>query len=310
MIIFLICAFALVTVFGMFNYVIALLRAKGRIFNPKIYVVAWILSLYWMSFVALLLGVLLLRNPQFVFANVHWGWVFASGIVMTVILLAVGIAWLLTKYPTYVGSIQILLGVCVATMMVLGLVQVPKTTYYISNPKDLNLLNNLPTSIFINSREEAYYIEVTNNIDFKGFELEETYGNGANYLIDGKGHTWKNLNYECNISSFEQTVFALYSDRDDAAKSQIRNLSVKKSKFYVTPDYYGKESHTGKGCDFFLFPDSLDVKNVRINATVCVKATAVDDVRYEAKSYLEKVYPTKSFGNNDIVIDVIEEKTK
>jgi len=303
MIVVLICAVALVAALGIFNYVIAVLKSKGKTISSKVYSVATVAIFFVTSAVVLALGVVLLRNPQAVFTNIHWGWVLGSGIVLAVFLFVVGIVWCIKGYQTYIGSTQMVLGGCVLAMMIFGLCLAHNATYTFSASDDLNLLNNLPSS------EKAYHIEVLNDIDFEGAELQAQYGNGNAYIINGNGYVWKNIDYKISIDSYSQTFLRLYasSRSSSRANSRIYDLTIEDSEFHITPDYYYDRSHEGQGCDFYLLSENVSLDNVKIDVTIYAEE-AEDNIRYETKSFVEKIYPTtQTTENYNINVNIIRE---
>ena len=305
MIVVLICAVALVAALGIFNYVIAVLKSKGKTISPKVYSVATVTIIFVTTAVVLVLGVVLLRNPQAVFTNIHWGWVLGSGIVLTLFFFVVGVIWLIKGYQTSIGSTQIVLGGCILTMMIFGLCLAHNTTYKISTVNDLNLLDNLPSS------DKAYRIEIVNDIDFKGAELKAHYGNDSNiYFIYGNGYTWKNINYEASIMSSNHTFLSLYASRYySKSNSRIYDLTIEDSEFYLTPNCYSSRDHEGKECNFYLISTDVDLDNVTIDITVYIKeAAAIDNIRYETKSYINKIYPMSQVSDScNINVNIVRE---
>ena len=174
------------------------------------------------SILSVFLGVCLLKFPQFFFVRMHWGWVLGVGLALTVFALVAGIVWCVKGYENYIGSLQIVLSACICAMMVLGLCLAHNTTYRVSTVEDLNLLNNLPNS------EQAYHIDIQNDIDFKNAEVQKQYGNGNAYIIEGNGHSFKNIEYRVSIDSYSQTFLKLYSSSysQSRAKSKINDLNI------------------------------------------------------------------------------------
>lgn len=247
-------------------------------------------------------GVCLLKFPQIFYGSIHWGWVLGVGIALTAIALVIGIVWCVRGYELYICSLQIVLSACICAMMILGLSLAHKTTYFVSSVEDLNLLNNLPES------EQAYHIEIQNNIDFKSAEVKSQYGNGNIYIIEGNGHSFKNIDYNVSIDSYSQTFLKLSSSySQNGPKSKISNLRIENSEFHITPNYYWDSSHEGEECDFYLFTKDLSLDNVKIDVTIYVNE-AEPNIRYETKSYIDEIYPTtQTTGNSDIKVNIVKE---
>ena len=254
------------------------------------------------SILSVFLGVCLLKFPQFFFVRMHWGWVLGVGLALTVFALVAGIVWCVKGYENYICSLQIVLSACICAMMILGLCLAHNTTYRVSTVEDLNLLNNLPNS------EQAYHIDIQNDIDFKNAEVQKQYGNGNAYIIEGNGHSFKNIEYRVSIDSYSQTFLKLYSSSysQSRAKSKINDLNIVNSEFYITPNYYYDWSHEGQGCSFYLLSSDVSLNGVKIDVTIYVEE-AEDNIRYETKSFIEEIHPTtQATDNNDIKVDIIK----
>lgn len=294
MLIVLICISALIAALGIFNYVIAVLKSRGKTISSSVYSAATVGIFFVTSAVVLCLGVVLLRNPQAVFTEIHWGWILGFGIALSIFLFVIGIVWCIKGYQTYIGSTQMVLGVCVLAMMILGLCLAHTSTYSISTPKDLSLLNNLPNS------QQPYQIEVVDDVDFEGVELESEYGNGNTYIINGKGHVFKNIECKITIDNSSHTFLR-------GQKSRILDLTVTDSEFHITPNYYYDKEHEGQECDFYLLSEDMYLDNVKIDVDIYAKE-AEDNIRYETKSYISKIYPTSQTNENySINVNIIRE---
>ncbi len=307
-----IVAASVVVVYGVFNYVIAMIDSKnggtGNI-RRKVYPISSAVAVFTVSAAGIAMDFLVLRAPQLVFSVVDWGWILLAGLGICGSFIFRGIArnkaW---RRATFVGTAQMAMGVVILVLSIFGIMMAPKATYEISKPEDLALLSHLPEI-----ETEVYQIKVMNDIDFEGFELDETYGNDNTYVIDGGGFVFRNMEYKVEIEEDEHYFLKPYTSKaypDSIARdaSVIKNLTIENSYFHVTPNYYVDGTRDGSACHFYLVPSDVKMEGVNIDITLNVHE-APEDPHYVTKSYLGGHYPqgVVTEGLNKIKVTVVKE---
>ena len=250
-----------------------------------------VLSIILLTFSALLLAfdVLLLKNPQIIFTYIHYGWILGFGIGFFILLLVLGIILAVRGSNLKVCISQIVVACGILALMIFGLTCAYKTTYKLSIASDFQILNNLPEN-----DKHAYHVELTNDIDFEGEKVAETYGNGSAFIFDGKGYSLKNIDYNVKVNDYSQYFFKFtYST---TVKSKIKNLSIVNSEFHITPNHYYERSHEGAECDFYLFSKSALLENVNLSITIFAHK-AEDNIKYSTPSKFDEIYPTSQTEN-------------
>ena len=287
----LIFAGALLALFGIFNYVIAMLKSKGKYISPVVYSIGgWAIFLVCFATI-MFFGALLVKDPTKIFVHIHWGWILVIGIAAFIILLVVGIIWNV-RGITRMGSSLIVVGISTLVLMIMGLGSAGGAEYTISSASQFKLLDNLPGNF------GGYVINITEDLDFEGISVDSYYGSDNKYYIMGNGHTIKNLKYEATLEK-GYTEF-LKGD------GTIEDLKLVDCEYYLKPNYYNEEAHEGYGCSFNIF-GNYHLKNVEVDAIVYTRE-ADDSPLYENLSYVSVILPSVVVVDNENV--TLAEKTE
>lgn len=262
--------------------------------------------------VALALMVLLIRQPNIIFTYVHWMIVVAIGVATLVISIVLAVAWV-NMYSGFEWAASCaLIGVCTFVLMVLGICFAHEHVYEISKPEELNILTNLPSS-----EDDVYRIEITEDLDFRNVKPSDYYGHyDAVYIINGNGHSIKNLEYEAVLTNTLE-FFRMGSNYDPSKTpstvcSRVIDINLEDCDFYLTPNAYDESEKVGLTCDFNIFTvraefDSVNVvlDDVDINRTTVYIRPAEDNTRYITKSTVGEIRPANtSYGDSKISITI------
>lgn len=290
----LIFAGALLALFGIFNYILALLRSKGRYISPAVYsACGWAVFLVCFATI-MFFGALLNKDPGKILSHIHWIWIVIIGLATFVIMLVVGII-VSKRKDLRMGLSLILVGISTLVLMIAGLGMAEGATYEISTAQEFQLLENLP------GNGVGYTINITDDIDFEGQTLSDSFGyEYRTYYINGNGHTIKNIRYEKELEA-DNTCFIL-------GQGTISNLNFENCEFYLKPNNYSEDSHYGNGCEFEIFSSEYSLSNIEVNAVV-YKQPAEDSVLYESLSYISSIYPDtySSHESNIFNVEIKEE---
>ena len=291
----LIFAGVLLALFGIFNYVIALLESKGKRISPIIRQIGgWAIFLVCFGTI-MFFGALLNKDPTKIFMYLHWGWVLVIGLAAFVILLVVGIIWNVRRI-THMGTSLIVVGISTLLLIIFGMSSAADAEYNISSADQLALLDNLP------SNYDGYVINITEDLDFDGVTVDSYYGGDGKYYINGNGHVIKNFRYEATLEEEYTEILR--------GSGTIENLSLVDCEYYLKPNNYSEEVHEGYGCSFNIFGD-YTLKNVTVNGTVYLQE-AEESVMYETLSYVSVILPSvtvadKENTSSDIISQYKEE---
>ncbi len=231
-------------------------------------------------------GIVLVKDPQLFYRGMHWGFVLGFGIVFTIAMFV--FAFVSGNYNEKMGFTQLLFAAIFLILLICGLCFPNRTVYVIKDAYDFNLLNNLPPS-----KEVAYQFELAHDIDFSGVEPQNVYGTlfRTNYVLDGKGHSIKNLKYVRELTGDNATFISVGSG------DTIKNLTLENSTFHLTPNNY--QNYSGAECGFKII--SGHTENVHINVDVIVYPTSIQDSRNEGISTLpvENILPATTVEPNE-----------
>lgn len=291
----LIFAGVMLALYGVFNYIVAMLKSKGKYISPMVHSAGgWVIFLVCFGTI-MFFGALLNKDPGKILVHIHWIWITLIGIAAFVIMLVLGIL-VSRRRDLRMGLSLIVVGISTVVLMILGLGYAEEATYEISSAQEFQLLENLP------GNEDGYVINITADIDFEGETFNGSIGQEyRTYHINGNGHTIKNIRYE-NTLEEDETYFIL-------GKGSIKDLKFVDCEYYLKPDNYSEESHDGNGCYFNILGD-FNYTNVEIDAVV-YKQPAEESVLYESLSYISSVGPAAdSTSSNRFNIVVKEEGDK
>lgn len=288
----LIFAGIMLALYGVFNYIVAMLKSKGKYISPAVYSAGgWVIFLVCFATI-MFFGALLNKDPGKILVHIHWIWITLIGIATFVIMLVVGIL-VSKRRDLRMGLSLIVVGISTLVLMIVGLGTAESATYEISNAQGFQLLENLP------GNEDGYIINITDDIDFEGETLTDSFGyEYRTYHINGNGHTIKNIRYEQTLEE-DETYFIL-------GEGSIKDLKFVDCEYYLKPDNYSEESHDGNGCYFNILGD-FNYTNVEIDAVV-YKQPAEESVLYETLSYISGVGPATSEGSSNNFNIVIKEE--
>lgn len=264
------------------------------------------------------IDIVLHRNPQIIFTHIHWAILFIGNIVMFLLAVIVGVLWLVHAKKIFIATIGIIVGLLLLFLNFTGISFAKKTTYIISSPKDIFLLNNLPT-IFIDfsssdSSKNIYQIVLENDLDFEGVSFEKPLGTEKNiYVINGQGHSIKNINYKTELNQASNTFWAM------AKSSVLKNIVISDCEFELIPNYYNNEKHQGLECDFYFMGSNgkyitknyeyylPEFRNVEIKNIDVHIVKAEPDLRH-TESTFTKFYPLNQNDENCIINITISEE--
>lgn len=298
MYLFLVIAGAFVLIAGGINYVLVLKNRSARsMVSSKGLLVAFFVA----SLLMLLYNALANQFPNIAFLYVHYGWFYGISIAVFILSLILGVLQLFiyNRYSferkTNLGVSQILVGICVLILMIAGGKTAASCSYSLSEPRDFNLLKNIPSKDDSNA-----YFYLSSDIDFEGQTITEPFGReGARYRIYGNGKSILNLNAEFVLTEKMNALFLnAYGYSGDASKYQelypIYNIVFKDCSFTLTPNGYDENSFSSYKCDFALAKrnDSeafASSEITMINTTVTVKP-AIDNIRSIDKTSIGEIF--------------------
>ncbi len=310
LLIILVCVFGLSA--GGFNYVYAIVTNRSY-YTQEDDRFALFIGLSAMDVAMLVFEIILIKNPNAIFTGIHWIWILVIGILLFVGTVALGIYlcvtegvfWTFERAKWYMGAIQVAVGILVLILMIVGLSAAQGKTYEVSSVDDLEILDNLPGT------EEPYIIQITSDLDFEGIEPNEKYGTSYNtYIIEGNGHTISNIKYEKTLEE-EYTAFFEMNTANDSTytPSKIKNLNFDNCEFYLKPNYYNEEKHSGLKCHFYLFGDetkeAVTLSNVTITRSIVYAQKADENYLSDNNSLIGDIYPAQS---ENIDLRVIREE--
>lgn len=290
----LIFAGIMLALYGVFNYIVAMLKSKGKYISPAVYSAGgWVIFLVCFATI-MFFGALLNKDPGKILTHIHWIWIMLIAMATFVIMLVVGIL-VSRRRDLRMGLSLIVVGISTLVLMIVGLGTAESATYEISNAQGFQLLENLP------GNDDGYIINITDDIDFEGETLTDSFGNEyRRYYIYGNGHTVKNIRYEQTLEE-DETYFIL-------GEGTVQDLNFEDCEYYLKPNNYDKNSHDGNGCYFNIF-GAFSYTNVKIDAVV-YKQPAEESVLYETLSYISGVGPATSEGSSNNFNIVIKEEGK
>ena len=275
MIAFLIIFGVLLTALGIFNYVLAILKSKGYSIDSDVHKTGnWIIAFVFLCLLVFLCA-LFVKNPGAILTHMHWGWVLLIGHIASAALALIG-SYMLTIGSERMGFSLIVAGVCTFVLTIAGLILSTTAEYEISSARGFNLLNNLF------DKNDAYVINITDDIDFKGHTIDGSFGNkNHSFYIYGNGHTIKNIKYEGEL---EESACFIEGD------GRITDLKLVDCEYYLKPNCYDEETHRGDSPSFDLLGD-FKLTNIEIDAVVYKLPTDKMDVLYENESTVGTIYP-------------------
>ena len=290
----LIFAGIMLALYGVFNYIVAMLKSKGKYISPAVYSAGgWVIFLVCFATI-MFFGALLNKDPGKILTHIHWIWIMLIAIATFVIMLVVGIL-VSRRRDLRMGLSLIVVGISTLVLMIIGLGAAESATYEISSVQGFQLLENLP------GNEDGYTINITDDIDFERETLTDSFGNEyRRYYIYGNGHTVKNIRYEQTLEE-DETYFIL-------GEGTVQDLKFEDCEYYLKPDNYSEDSHDGNGC-YFNILGKFSYTNVEIDAVV-YKQPAEESVLYETLSYISGVGPATSEGSSNNFNIVIKEEGK
>ena len=272
---------ALVVIFaltvGVYNYVTISRGSSGRGFALE--------SLYLATFVScgimLVVGLLAMRAPSFIFTYIHWGWFLACSIVVFLLCIFMMILLINDSAEAYWSALVTFIGILVIVFGIVAPVRADKHTYEISKPQHFNLLTNLP-----GDKKNVYYFELGEDIDFTGKKVKDSYGSKrVCYRINGNGHSIKGISYTAELK--EDGYLFIGGEAQDGTgsyySSRISNVVFEDMAFILTPNAYDEDRHEGLSADFNMFSEigtsrHVSLDNVTVKANVRV-TEAVENYR-------------------------------
>ena len=272
---------ALVVIFaltvGVYNYVTISRGSSGRGFALE--------SLYLATFVScgimLVVGLLAMRAPSFIFTYIHWGWFLACSIVVFLLCIFMMILLINDSAEAYWSALVTFIGILVIVFGIVAPVRADKHTYEISKPQHFNLLTNLP-----GDKKNVYYFELGEDIDFTGKKVKDSYGSKrVCYRINGNGHSIKGISYTAELKE-DGYLFIGGEAQDDIGNyysSRISNVVFEDMVIVLTPNAYDEDRHEGLSADFNMFSEigtsrHVSLDNVTVKANVRV-TEAVENYR-------------------------------
>ena len=272
---------ALVVIFaltvGVYNYVTISRGSSGRGFALE--------SLYLATFVScgimLVVGLLAMRAPSFIFTYIHWGWFLACSIVVFLLCIFMMILLINDSAEAYWSALVTFIGILVIVFGIVAPVRADKHTYEISKPQHFNLLTNLP-----GDKKNIYYFELGEDIDFTGKKVKDSYGSKrVCYRIDGNGHSIKGISYTAELK--EDGCLFIGGEAQDGTgsyySSRISNVVFEDMVLILTPNAYDEDRHEGLSVNFNMFSEigtsrHISLDNVTVKANVRV-TEAVENYR-------------------------------
>lgn len=302
MIHFLLISLAVISALFLLSLIFTVIPFSDDIF--PIALVITITLLFLIAAILITIGVMLLTNPQSVYVSIRWIWILFGGLGATALLVVAGMILVRGDIASICGVLLVILGIALFVMMVLGIKLAPRTTYEIAIADDINLLRNLPSP-----SGKTYYFSVVDDIDFEGFEFEESYGIPDSYvIIEGNGYTWFNIEYEVTLDHSYTTFLDLCTYASVTNHSKIQDLSIVNSSFSIIPNNYSEAKHEGVGVDFEILAPGIKLKNVTIDVIVFC-AEAEENIRSVSPSYVDKISPSSGYDdehNIDINITIVD----
>ena len=298
MYLFLIIAGVFVLIAGGTNYVLVLKNRSARsMVSSKGLLVAFFVA----SLLTFLYNVLVNIAPKYAFLYVHYGWFYGISIAVFVLSLILGVLQLFIynkhsfERKTNLGVSQILVGICVLILMISGGETAASRSYSLSEPRDFNLLKNIPSKDDSNA-----FFHLSSDIDFEGQTITEPFGReGARYRIYGNGKSILNLNAEFVLTEKMNALFLnAYGYSFDSSKYQeiypFYNIVFKDCSFTLTPNGYDENSFSSYKCDFALAKSSdseaiLSRGISMLNTTVTVKP-AIENIRSIDKTSIGEIF--------------------
>ena len=260
---------------GVINYIFVVRNpnSSGGIFN----FLGFEVSVMVTTLALIVINTLGVFIPQFVFTNIHWGWLLGISIVLLITIFIFVIS-AFNFYPS--DAEETILGITgfmlipLLVMLIIAPVRADIHTYELSEARDFRLLNNLPTD-----SKYIYHFEVTDDIDFEGEKTRLVYGREKfTYYIDGNGHTLSGFVCEDDIkedcSLFTAGYIVLLNN--EVYGSKISNITLDGFVLTVAPNGYDKENRIGLNLNYSIFDKDIELEGVTLNAEVII----ADEVVY------------------------------
>ncbi len=276
-------------------------------------IVAWAALVLFIAIMGA--AVLMVRAPELVFTNIHWGWTLAIGIASSIAAIAFAVIILYNNFSFHCGASLILVGVCILVLCICGISLAAEQVYEISEARELNLLNNLP-----DNNDKAYHIEIVNDLDFDGVDVPESYGDfDKTFIINGNGHAIMNLKYEASLTEDTElfVMGRIYKGgvSQKYISSQIKNLRFVDCEFRLTPNAYDDDERIGEACSFSIFTQKsydgsayLVRDNVDIRRTTVRIMTAEEKPGYMTPSSIGNIYPANTTeGSSQVDMKIVRE---
>ena len=282
---------------GVYNYVSISRGSSGRGFALE--------SIYLASFVScgimLIVGLLAMRAPRFIFTYIHWGWFLGCSIVVFLLCIFMMVLLINDSAEAYWSALMTFVGLLIIVFGIVAPVRADKHTYEITKPQHFNLLNNLPAD-----KKNVYYFELTEDIDFTGKKVKDEYGRkNICYSINGNGHTVRGIRYERELKQNEAMFIGgqLYHKNgyEISHESEMKNIIFEDMSIILTPNAYNEDIHEGIEVDFALFSSNesnyaIELSGVTVKASVRV-TEAVENYRSINPSEISAVL----IGSPDVV---------
>ena len=278
---------------GAVNYIFVVRNpnSSGGMFNLLGFSVAILTT----AVALLVISVLSVCSPQLIYKQIHWGWLLGVGYFFFAVLLAVAVNFIVfwldygdvdfkKAAPASILTVIFLLPVLV--LLIVAPVRADAHVYELSEPKDFNLLNNLPPD-----SKYIYHFEVTDDIDFEGEKTRLVYGREKlTYYIDGNGHTLSGFTYEGKMKKDSALFTAGQITVDEEVYcSKISNITLDGFTLIISPAEYDRNSRIGIGLNLSFFDEDIQLEGVTLNAEV--KVTDDTNVRALSPSTLQSVSP-------------------